>query len=165
MSDDIISKEIQKKVQSDGGSDYVRIKDDNGKIRINKKNPFVGRLLKHEYVDADNPRYGNDEGKKHKLTWLTRENGEKVKKKQSTTSSWFMQKLIDAHKESDSWDMKWWYEQRGPKKTVPHVEPYSPNELKEEMPEEEEDSGSPHDFQAGKDPDEAEDIDVSDLPF
>lgn len=162
MAKDPISKEMQNKIEKDGGSDYVRIKDDNNKIIIDENNPFVGRLLEHEYVEASQPRYGNDEGKKHVLTWLTRENGEMVRKKQSTTSSWFMQRVIDAHNAEDTWDIKWWYSQEGPKRTVPHAEAY---EIEEVEAEEEEESGSPQDFKAGKDPQEEEGVELDNIPF
>lgn len=163
---DIISDEIKKKVTQNGGSDFIDVKDENDQIIITENNPFVGRLLKHEYVEADDPRYGNDEGKKHVLTWLTRKNGEKVKKKQSTTSDWFMQKIIEVHDDHDTWDIKWWYEQRGPEKTIPHAEPYKTTpEPPQEEPEAKESSG-PNDWQAGQDPDKVEeDIDVDDIPF
>lgn len=171
---DPISKKMRKKLEDSAPkSDWVRIKDKNNKIIIDKDNPFIGRLLKHEYVEADNPKYGNDEGKKHILTWLTKEDGEKVKKKQSTTSDWFMRQLVEVNNDEDTWDFVWWYEQQGPKQTIPHVQAYEksvpqpPEEEEEEpdfMPEKESNAS---DFEAGKDPDDVDDdaIDVEKIPF
>lgn len=115
-----ISKEMQNQIRESGpDSEWVKVKDESGRIQITKENPFIGRLLKHEYVEADNPQYGNDEGKKHILTWFTRKEGEKKEVKQSTTSNWFMQKLMKAHDVADTWDFKWWYEQQGEKRQFP----------------------------------------------
>jgi len=165
----IFNEEIKKKAEEMSKSDWIKVKDPEGNLLITKENPFVGRLIEHQYVEASNPRFGNEEGMKHILTWLTKEKGQVVKKRQSTTSWAFIHALAKAVDKGIQ-DFKFWFEYvqtAGGVKTVCRVVPIQKKEKAppvvkpEEIPVIEEEEGT----LGEPPPEEPPEIDVEDLPF
>lgn len=133
---DEIQNKAKQKTEDSSESDWLKMKK-NGQIIHGKDNPVIGRLVAYDYVEADDYRYGNEEGKKHVLTWKVRDDKGSIETKKQSTTSWrFVNKLIQYQKEFDTKDFKFWLEQIDKNTSVWQVEAYSGEEEEEEEEEE-----------------------------
>lgn len=169
-----ISEDMRKKINKNA-SNFLSVKDESGDLIYTEDNPLEVRFVKHKYVDEEDDRYSNDEGKKHIFVFMRRNEDDELEKVKYSTKSWNIADKISQLDAKDVEDMRMWWSQEGMKNTQFHIEPILSEEeekkeddkdirLDEDEMMEEEDEPDPEDVRKAKGKEE-EEVNVNQIPF